>query len=270
MKTILSLLTFILAMQGCYAASVTLKTLQIERGYQKTEIQYSQDTFPVIQRKSVALSLMNTSPLTGRSHLRDKYNRFKNPVYTFFNDSIIGSIGQHFVSESIVVGFQGQQYLTEEGFDAIEEELVIMVEEGLREQLLPYCINFAKRPGMPLTGLEIFVLWLTLQPQGVSEEVMVANNPFRIPPLQLIHKSYNEPFAVNRGSSRILQLENLYVGLMALEKYLQEQDQDLWPTERLIGKIMSPKEHEVYLKNLKIFTRKMRIPMRPRIKLETR
>jgi len=236
----------------------------MKRGYQKTETQYSQDTFPVI------LSLMNPSPLTGKSHLRDKYNRFKNPVYTFFNDSIIGSISQHFVSESIVVGFQGQKYLTEEGFDAIEEELVIMMEEELREKLLPYCINFAKRPGMPLTGPEIFVLWLTLQPQGISEEVMVANNPFRIPPLLLQHKSYREPFTLNRDSSKILQFENLYIGLMALEKFLQEQDQDVWPTKRLIGKIISPQEHEEYLKNLKIFTRRMRIPKRPVIQLRTR
>ena len=269
MKSILSLLAFILAMQSCHAAAITWKTLPIEREHKKTITPHHQDTFPAAQRKNVAPSLIPPSPLTGRNQLKNKYNRFENPLYTFFNDSIVDRIGQNFISESLVVGFHGQRYLTEEHFDAIEEELVIMMEEGLREQLLPYCNNFAKRPGMPLTGPEIFVLWLTLQPQGVSEEVMVANNPFRIPPLRLDHPSYREPFALNRGSSRILQFENLYVGLMALEKFLQEQDQDLWPTERLIGTIISPIEHRAYLKKLKLFTRKMRIPKRPEIQLAT-
>jgi len=261
-KQVLSLLAFILAMQSCYAVSITWKTFQTETGY-------SQDTFPAVQRKGVTPSPMNGS-LTGKSHLQDKYNRFANPLYNFFNDSIVGRIGQNFVSESRVFGFYGQRYLTEEDFDSMEEELTTMVKEGLAEKLLPYCVTFAKRPGMPLTGAELFVLWITLQPQGASEEVMVANNPFRIPPLLLQHKNYREPFALNRDGSKILQLENLYVGLMALEKYLQEQDQDLWPTTRLIGKIISPEEHEAYLKNLKIFTRKMRVPKRPDILLVSR
>jgi len=266
-KPILSFIAFILALQGCYAATVTLDTLLMEKAHQKTAIGPSRDTFPTVQSKGVVSSPMIPSPLTGKSQLKNKYNRFQNPLYTFFNDSIVGRIGQNFVSESTVLGFHGQRYLSEEGFDSIEEELANMVEEGLLEKLLPYCVIFAKRPTMPLTGPEIFVLWITLQPQGVSEEVMVTNNPFRIPPLLLKHQSYREPFAVNRGNSRILQLEHLYVGLMALEKYLQEQDQDLWPTERLIGKIISPQEHEAYLKNLKIFTRKMRVPKRPAIQL---
>ena len=269
MKLILSLITLILALQSGYTASVILKMLPlpIEKEYQQTEIRCRQDTFPIVQKQEIDQNIVNPSPLKGRSYLKDKYNRFENPIYTFFNDSIIGNIGQNFVSESIVHGFRGQKYLTEEGFDSIEEELVNMIEEGLQEKLLPYCTHFAKRTGMPLTGPEIFVLWLTLQPQGASEEVMVANNPFRIPPLRLKHKSYREPFALTRDSSRILQLENLYVGLMALEKYLQEQDQDVWPIKRLIGTIISPEEYKMYLKNLKIFTRRMRVPKRPEIQL---
>lgn len=265
MKSFLPLLTFMLVMQNCYAAAITYKTLPTE--YQATATQYSQDSFPAMQKKSVVPSILYPIPLTGKSHLPNKYDRFNNPLYTFFNDSIVGRIGNNFVSRSRVFGFHGQRYLTEEGFDSIEEELTIMVEEGLRKKLLPYCMHFAKRPSMPLTGEEIFVLWITLQPQGASEEVMVTNNPFRIPPLLLDHKSYQEPFAVNRSTSRILQLENLYVGLMALEKYLQEQDQDLWPSERLIGTILSPQEHETYLENLKFFTRKLLVPERPAIRL---
>ena len=270
MKQILSIIAFILAIQSCFATSVTRKPLHTERGYKKKATQHSQDTFPAVQRKSVALSLVHPSPLTGKSYLKDRYNRFENPLYNFFNDSIVDRISQNFVSSSRVFGFYGQRYLTEEDFDSIEEELTTMVEEGLVEKLLPYCVHFAKRPGMPLTGSEIFVLWVTLQPQGASEEVMVANNPFRIPPLLLEHESYRAPFVLNRDSSKILQLENLYVGLMALEKYLQEQDQDVWPTERLIGKVISPEEHRTYLRNLKIFTRKMRVPERPIIQLVSR
>ena len=270
MKHILSLLTFILTMQSGYAAAVTWKPLQMEMGHKETATQHSRDSFPATQSKGATPSSVNPSILTGKSYIPDKYNRFENPLYTFFNDSIVGSIGQNFVSSSRVFGFYGQRYLTEEDFDSIEDELSTMVAEGLEDKLLPYCVNFAKRPGMPLSGAEIFVLWITLQPQGVSEEVMVANNPFRIPPLQLQHKSYREPFALSRNGSKILQVENLYIGLMALEKYLQEQDQDLWPTERLIGKIISPEEHETYLKNLKYFTRKMRVPERPVIQLVSR
>lgn len=267
MKSILSLIIFIWIVQDCCTKSVMWNIFPMGKRSQTTTIYHSQDTFPVVQSKRIESSLMPSISLTGKSHLKDKYNRFKNPIYTFLNDSIIGSISANFIARSMVYGFQGQRFLSEEGFEAMEEEWITMVKEGLSKTLLPYCNHFSKRPGMPLTGTEIFILWITLQPQGASEEVMVANNPFRIPPLQLQHKSYREPFALNRGQGRILQFENLYIGLMGLEKFLQEQDQDVGPIERLVGTIISPKEYETYLKNLKIFTRKSRIPKRPEIKL---